>query len=197
MGKQEIEAYRTNTEILTEDSYINDAITEFTYKFKSIDVSRASGFQALLKYINKNIDIKKNDIEFLNNLWDNYILICSACSLKPTMQAFAILTGIHPGTFTDWIDNARHSEKVGSLFSESAKRWKNECENALLIDTTERNSIGSMFALKANYGYRDNVVINVNADNNRLGDTLSMDDIQKALPKTDNVQQDNSDIDAL
>ena len=178
MGK-EIDTYKTTMEIVTADTIINDAVVEFTNRFESIDVTRASGFQAMLRYISKRLKVNKADIEALDTLWDTYVLVCSSCGLKQTMQAFSIMVDMHPGTFSDWIEGERRNS--APRFAESAKRWKNECENALLIDTTERNSIGSMFALKANYGYRDNVVINVNTDKDQLGEQLNADDIRQSI----------------
>ena len=43
--------------------------------------------------------------------------------------------------------------------SPKAKRWKTECESSLYDEVIQTGNIGCMFALKANYGYRDNIQI--------------------------------------
>ena len=35
------------------------------------------------------------------------------------------------------------------------KKWYSECESSLVDGATERNSVGCIFALKANYGYTE------------------------------------------
>ena len=44
---------------------------------------------------------------------------------------------------------------ASSPHCQTAKKWKAECESSLGDGATERNSVGCIFALKANYGYTE------------------------------------------
>ena len=46
-------------------------------------------------------------------------------------------------------------EGTSSTRSQTVKKWLKECESSLVDGATERNSIGCIFALKANYGYTE------------------------------------------
>ena len=46
-------------------------------------------------------------------------------------------------------------EGASSIRSQTVKKWLKECESSLLDGATERNSVGCIFALKANYGYTE------------------------------------------
>ena len=47
------------------------------------------------------------------------------------------------------------SDGAGSAHSRTVKKWRKECESSLVDGATERNSVGCIFALKANYGYTE------------------------------------------
>ena len=67
-----------------------------------------------------------------------------------------------------------------------AKKWLDECESALYDDAISNNSIGSIFALKANFGYKEGLVIETN--NNipeKTVEEIAMD-YTNQLPDTDN-----------
>ena len=46
-------------------------------------------------------------------------------------------------------------EGASSPHSQTVKKWLKECESSLVDGATEKNSIGCIFALKANYGYSE------------------------------------------
>ena len=46
-------------------------------------------------------------------------------------------------------------EGASSTRSQTVKKWLKECESSLVDGATERNSVGCIFALKANYGYTE------------------------------------------
>ncbi len=56
------------------------------------------------------------------------------------------------------------TEKASSLHRDTVRKWLTECESTLFDGAVENNSIGCIFALKANYNYRDNVVVNIQQD---------------------------------
>ena len=45
--------------------------------------------------------------------------------------------------------------RSSSEHSRTVKKWLAECESSLVDGATERNSVGCIFALKANYGYTE------------------------------------------
>ena len=52
----------------------------------------------------------------------------------------------------------RDGSKVNKNTTETVKKWFDVCEKDLLSKAIETNGIGSIFALKANYKYRDSDV---------------------------------------
>lgn len=138
-----------------------------------------------------------NDIDTLNNLFDIYTSLCYRYNKKPTVLNFTLMIGIDKLTIDRWLNSTVRSniyyntkgeriynllvykqqhpgeeirQEASSSHSNSVKRWLSECESALLDGVAEQNSIGCMFALKANYGYRDNVVVNIQETETALTD---------------------------
>ena len=99
---------------------------------------------------------KDFNIKELNILWDIYTCICCTCRIKPTLMRFCIMVGIDATTMTTWVNG---EYRVASGHSKSAQKWKSECESTLYDEVIQTGNIGCMFALKANYGYRDNIQI--------------------------------------
>lgn len=109
-----------------------------------------------IKYNNKNSNIDYSDIDYINRLWDIYTSLCYRYLQNPTLLNFSLFTGIANETFSDWISgNYRGgTDGAGSLYCQSAKKWKEECE-AALYDTAMTGNPGAMFLLKSNYGYTE------------------------------------------
>ena len=67
------------------------------------------------------------------------------------------MIGVDNTTILSWKDGEYRSggEGASSERSRTVKKWYAECESSLLDGATERNSVGCIFALKANYGYTE------------------------------------------
>jgi len=138
-----------------------------------------------------------NDIDSLNNLFEIYTSLCYRYNKKPTVLNFILMVGINKDTINKWLNsNTRGSiyynnkgevidnllvykqqhpgEEITVMASSShadlVKKWLAESEASLLDGVTEQNSIGCMFALKASFGYRDNVVVNIQETETALTD---------------------------
>lgn len=160
-----IEVYESKIYILC-DEYINTLNnTEDIYNNPSL-------FTGMLKHIYKHLfKPRKNDkvlynsnsvldtsnIELLDNIWNIYTDLCYKYGKRPTLLNFSLLVGISNDTFTTWRQGDFRAEGGGtsSLHCRTVKKWQKECESSLVDGATEKNSIGCIFALKANYGYSE------------------------------------------
>ena len=106
---------------------------------------------------NSNSVLDTGDIELLNNIWDIYTELCYKYNKRPTLLNFSLLVGISNDTFTTWEQGEYRGggDGAGSAHSRTVKKWRKECESSLVDGATERNSVGCIFALKANYGYTE------------------------------------------
>lgn len=137
-----------------------------------------------LKYVGAKAGLSyKTDAYILDIYWDIYVLICIYYYIKPTVQRFGIFSHIAKETMASW---ANDWSKVSSPYSQSAKKWRDECESALYDDVIKTGNIGAMFALKANFGYRDNVVINIQQTNTGSDPDRLPSDIAKDYAMIDN-----------
>lgn len=135
-------------------------------------------FNGLLQYIYKHCfaiqsdnvyknhsNIDYNNTYILSYLIDKYLLINYQYNHIPSLLGFSLFSGISNATLNDWL-NGRYRANTDSLVDipgldkplshiQSVKRLKDMCELALVSNTAETNSVGSLFLLKANYGYSD------------------------------------------
>lgn len=102
---------------------------------------------------NSRSKLDTGDIDLLNKLWDLYTLVCAKYGHRPTVLRFSILVGISMETFDSWMKKEWRNKD--DKHSESVKRWTKEAENALFDGASESNSIGAIFLLKSNFGYRE------------------------------------------
>lgn len=129
-------------------------------------------FTGMIKYIYKNLFkprrndkvlynsnsvLDTGDIELLDNIWNIYTELCYRYNKRPTLLNFSLLVGIGNDVFNSWIRGEYRTGENGasSPHCQTAKKWKAECESSLVDGATERNSVGCIFALKANYGYTE------------------------------------------
>ena len=109
-----------------------------------------------VKY-NANTVLDTGDIDLLNNIWDVYTELCYKYNKRPTILNFSLLIGVSSDTIDTWRrgEYRAGSDGASSAYSDSVKKWLKECESSLVDGATERNSVGCIFALKANYGYTE------------------------------------------
>lgn len=109
-----------------------------------------------VKY-NANTILDTGDIDLLNNIWDVYTELCYKYNKRPTILNFSLLIGVDNRTIDTWRRGEFRAGEDGtsSAHSQTVKKWLKECESSLIDGATERNSVGCIFALKANYGYTE------------------------------------------
>lgn len=143
-------------------AHIVDTIMTICNKFISrhpnINLCSAQGLTELLKDIRRKYKADINNIKELDILWDIYTVICCTCRIKPTLLRYCIMVNVDITTVSSWIKE-EYSGRVTSGHSQTAQKWKSECESTLYDEVIQTGNIGCMFALKANYGYRDNIQI--------------------------------------
>ena len=149
------------------DEYIND----LPEGEDSIN-NNPSLFTGMIKYIykhlfkpgkkdkvlsNSNSNLDLSDIDLLDNIWGIYTELCYKYSKRPTILNFSLMIGVDNTTIDSWRRGECRDEGMGtnSPRSQTVKKWLKECESSLVDGATERNSVGCIFALKANYGYTE------------------------------------------
>ena len=109
----------------------------------------------ILSNSNSNLDL--SDIDLLDNIWGIYTELCYKYSKRPTILNFSLMIGVDNTTIDSWRRGEYRAgdEGANSTRSQTVKKWLKECESSLVDGATERNSVGCIFALKANYGYTE------------------------------------------
>lgn len=109
----------------------------------------------VLSNSNSNLDL--GDIDLLDDIWSMYTDLCYKYSKRPTILNFSLMIGVDNTTIDSWRRGEYRAgdEGAGSTRSQTVKKWLKECESSLVDGATERNSVGCIFALKANYGYTE------------------------------------------
>lgn len=109
----------------------------------------------VLSNSNSNLDL--SDIDLLDNIWSIYTELCYKYSKRPTILNFSLMIGVDNTTIDSWRRGEYRAgdEGTSSTRSQTVKKWLKECESSLVDGATERNSVGCIFALKANYGYTE------------------------------------------
>ena len=106
---------------------------------------------------NTNTVLDTGDIDTIDDIWSIYTELCYKYNKRPTLLNFSLLVGVSNDTFTTWEQGEYRGggDGAGSAHSRTVKKWRKECESSLVDGATERNSVGCIFALKANYGYTE------------------------------------------
>lgn len=156
-------------------------------------------------YLNyfKNIKLNYDDINMLDSIWDIYTSLCYKYSKRPTILNFSIMIDISMDCLNDWKNGTNRNyvyfdsdgnqifnlpawklghpgeqprQELSTRHSQTVKKWLKECEAALYDGATEQNSIGCIFALKANYGYTETAPVPTVNQNQRV---LSVSELPK------------------
>lgn len=150
-----IEVYENNIKYFAEE-YISDLP-----EGEDSIYNNPSLFTGMIKYIYKHLfknnPVNNDDIGLIDNIWGIYADLCYRYNKRPTLLNFSLLVGINNDTFNAWKNGEyrRGENGASSPHSRTVKKWLSECESSLLDGATERNSVGCIFALKANYGYTE------------------------------------------
>lgn len=118
-------------------------------------------FTGMIKYIYKRLfkynPVNNDNITVLDDIWGIYTELCYKYNKRPTLLNFSLMVGVSNDTFNAWKNGEYRAGEGGasSAHSLTVKKWLKECESSLVDGATERNSVGCIFALKANYGYTE------------------------------------------
>ena len=107
--------------------------------------------------VQKNSILDYDDIQLLDYLFDVYCDLCGKYRMCPSLLGYCSMSGISKDSVNDWINGRTHKS---SAHSQTAKRWKTVCETGLEQRAVMQNSIGSIFALKAAHGWKENDFVN-------------------------------------
>lgn len=137
-------------------------------------IYKSTVFAGMLKYIyrqcirdiietdrnNNTLKRNENNYKLLDDIFNNiYIYLCSLYNIVPSIIQFCVLVDIDNTTVSDLRKGKYRTNgmEANPANSQTVQKWYAVCESMLLSKATNESSIGSIFALKANYGYRDNV----------------------------------------
>lgn len=160
-----IEVYESKIYVLC-DEYIN------TLNDPDDIYNNPSLFTGMLKHIykylfkpgkndkilsNSNCRLDLSNIDLLDSIWTIYTDLCYRYSKRPTILNFSLMIGVDNTTIDSWRRGEYRAGEEGarSARSQTVRKWLKECESSLVDGATEKNSIGCIFALKANYGYSE------------------------------------------
>ena len=202
-----VEIYETKIHELA-DEYINNLDDP-----ESIN-NNPSLFTGMLKYIykylfkpgkrdkvlsNSNSNLDLSDIDLLDNIWSIYTELCYRYSKRPTILNFSLMIGVDNTTIDSWRRGEYRAgdEGASSTRSQTVKKWLKECESSLVDGATERNSVGCIFALKANYGYTETPqrveIVNGQTPDQVAADIAARHIGQAKRPELPGILSDNSE----
>lgn len=156
-------------------SQLDIACEDYVKRLKSEEqiYKNSSTFQGLLNYVGNRLikplinteHYKDYDFTLLNNIYNsifiylcniygyvsNIIMFCNMCNID-----YDYISNIHTGNTSNM--------RVNKYIYRVVKIWFRNNESLLVDKTVNHNSIGSMFMLKARYGYREQSELVVKSD---------------------------------
>ena len=154
-----MEVYQSEIDILCSE-YISSLHDESM-------IYKSTVFSGMLNYIYRNKlkyiipNTYNNDYALLDDIFNNiYIELCTRYNICPSIIQFSVLCNIDNGLMSS-INKGVHDDgsRVNPITVQTVKKWYATCEAMLLGKAQNENAIGAIFALKANYKYRDNDII--------------------------------------
>ena len=108
-------------------------------------------------YNTRNTVLDTGDIDTLDDIFRQLKMLCGKYKKRVTLLRFCTLIGIGNDVISQWISGETRAGEGGasSAHCQTAKKWKLECESAAYSGAVDDNSVGCIFALKANYGYTE------------------------------------------
>lgn len=147
------------------ESDIDILCNEYESKFNDIEerIKEPVFFTGLMIFIAQRLfkpiteSKYNNDYDALNKIFYQFFLpVCVRYSRIPTLLNFCSMTGLSNSYLTSIINGVYvGGDRVNPKTCETCKKWKEECENALLDFTLYRNSVSGIFALKSAHGWRE------------------------------------------
>lgn len=139
-------------------------------------------------YYFKNNPVDYDNTDELNNIWDIYTMLCYKYNRNPIIIEFSGMINIHRDTLNSWKNentrafkyytvageriynlpgwklnhpNEEYRQEPSTTHSDMVKKWQEECEKVQYRGATEKFSTGSIFVLKADYGYTETAPVPV------------------------------------
>lgn len=147
------------------DNDISILCSEYENQYTDIEerIKEPVFFTGLMIYINQHLfkaiikDKYNNDYSALNEIFYKCFLpVCVKYNRIPTLLNFCSMTGLSNSYLSSIISGTYVSgDRVKPETCETCKKWKEECENALLDFTLYRNSVAGIFALKSAHQWRE------------------------------------------
>lgn len=169
------------------------------------DIYKPPVFLGLLKYLyihffrpdkamqhNANSILVNADAETIGRLWDKFTLLCYRYRSTPTILKFSMLTGLDRATFATWKDGKWRN--ASPEYSRTAQKMYQEAESALESKAVESNGIGAIFALKANFQWRETAPVNPETESIPMHDSAEQIAARHAtarLPERPNLDFDD------
>lgn len=108
-------------------------------------------------YNTRNTILDTGNIDVLDDIFRELKMLCGKYKKRITLLRFCTLIGIGNDVISQWIagETRAGGDGTSSAHCQTAKKWKMECESAAYSGAIDDNSVGCIFALKANYGYTE------------------------------------------
>ena len=127
-------------------------------------------FRPLQKQKNGSL-LDYDDLETLDAIWQTYAELCGRYRQVPSILEYCTLTGVSRDVLDDWVHGRYRSNDVDRIHT--IKQWKSQCEAALEKKCTGANSVGSIFVLKAGYGWRETAPVTAEVNNLEPHETVA------------------------
>lgn len=175
---QGIEIYGSDVEIVCQDYIdrlpdINMIYTKSAIFLGMLD----SVYKRVLKPLIYNPEQVKqqHNYKLLDDIF--YAVYCPICfrfNKTPTIVGFCSLVGLDQSKLYEIKTGVYHDgSKVNITTCRLITKWYSTCEAALVNKTVDENGIGSMFLLKAKYGYRDNQTLTIETGSKMVHETAA------------------------
>ena len=170
-------------------------------------IYKASAFTGLLEYIYKHkiksiLQANKQDnnnynrdYQLLDSIFYNlYVPLCRAYNITPKILTFCSVVGIDNSTLTDLKNGIYRVDgsRVNPATCQIVKKWYTTCESGLFEKAVEENAIGSIFGLKAGYGWQEANTVNIvtnGQDQHESAEQIAARHAQAQLPEKPNLNE--------
>ncbi len=175
---QGIEIYGSDIDIVTAEYLEKLSNPEMIYTKSAVfNGLMHSIYTKLLKPLVYNPDVLRQsyDYKLLDNIFQSvYLPLCYGFNKTPTVISFAVLVDVDYEHLIS-VKNGYYpgGEKVNITHSKLVRKWFTTCESGLVNKTVDENGIGSMFLLKAKYGYRDNQTLTIESGSKMVHETAA------------------------
>lgn len=152
----DIEIYKNDIELLCSEY-------ESQYDHTEDIINNTVFFTGLMVFIQQRLFKPITDNNFYNDysaldklFYSVFIPLSVRYKRTPTIQNFCVMTSISNSLLSEILTgNYRDGSKVNSKTYETVKKWYQTVESALASKAIDTNGIGSIFALKANFAWRE------------------------------------------